>query len=96
MVPAAKRTQHSRLRLYRTTNPQWNIGLQKEKDYWVTDIERTLVDCLVQKRLLGTQIALEGLRQAMKGNKTTLDKVLKMAARLQVEHRVIAYIEALA
>ncbi len=96
MVPTEKRTQHSRLRLYRATNPQWNIGIQKEKNYWVTDIERTLVDCLVQKRLLGTQTAVDALRQSIKDKKTTLDKVLKMAVRLKVEHRIVTYVEALA
>ena len=96
MVPVTKRTQHSMLRLYRTSHPQWDIGIQKEKNYWVTDIERTLVDCLVQKRLLGTQTSAEALRQAIRDKKTTLDKVLRMAVRLKAEHRIITYIEALA
>ena len=96
MVPAEKRTQQVQLRLFRSTNPQWNTGVQKEKGYWVTDTERTLVDCLVQKRWLGSQTAVEALRQAIKDQKTTLDKVLRMAVRLKVEHRIITTIEALA
>ena len=96
MVPAEKRTQHSVLRLFRTTQPRWNIGIQKETGYWVTTIERTLVDCLVQRRLLGAQTAVEALRGAIKDKKTTLSKVLDMSARLKVEHRIITYIEALA
>lgn len=96
MVPAEKRTQHSLLRLFRTTQPRWNIGIQKETGYWVTTIERTLVDCLVQRRLLGAQTAVEALRGAIKDKKTTLSKVLDMSARLKVEHRIITYIEALA
>jgi len=96
IVAVAKRTQYAKLRLFRSSNPKWNIGIQKEKGYWVTNIERTLVDCLVQKRLIGTQTAVEGLRQAIKDKKTTLDHVLKMATRLKVEHRIITYIEALA
>ncbi len=95
MVPAEKRTQHSKLRLFRTANPKWNVGIQKEKNYWVTNTERTLVDCLVQKRSLGTQTAVEALRQAIKDKRTTLDEVLKMAARLKLEHRIITYIEAM-
>jgi len=96
MVPAEKRTQHSTLRLFRTTQPRWNIGIQKETGYWVTTIERTLVDCLVQRKLLGTQTAIEALRKAIKNKKTTLSKVLDMTMRLKVEHRIITYIEALA
>lgn len=96
MVPDTKRTQHSKLRVFRKIHPWWTVGIQKEVQYWVTDRERTLVDCLTQKRLIGTQTAVEGLRQAIKDQKTTLDKVLKMAARLKVEHRIITTIEALA
>lgn len=96
MVPDTKRTQHAKLRVFRTTHPRWTVGIQKETGYWVTDIDRTLVDCLTQKRLIGTQTAVEGLRQAIKDQRTTLDKVLKMAARLKVEHRIITTIEALA
>lgn len=96
MVPAEKRTKHAALRVYRTANPQWRIGIHKKNGYWVTDLERTLVDCLVHRRLLGTQTAVEALRQAIVTRKTTLDKVLRMATRLQVEHRILMYIEALA
>lgn len=96
MVPNKKRTQHSKLRIFRTINPRWTIGIQKENGYQVTDVDRTLVDCLTQKRLIGTQTAIEALRQAIKNKNTTLDRVLKMAARLKVAHRIIPYIEALA
>lgn len=96
MVPDTKRTQHSTLRLFRTNHPLWTVGIQKETQYWVTDIERTIVDCLTQKRVIGTQTAIEALRQAIKDQRTTLDKVLKMAIRLKVENRIITTIEALA
>lgn len=96
MVPDTKRTQHAKLRLFRTTHPRWTIGIQKETGYWVTDIDRTLVNCLAQKKLIPTQVAVEGLRQAVKDQKTTLDHVIKMATQLKVEHRIITYIEALA
>lgn len=95
MVLAEKRTQHKKLRLFRTANPRWNIGIQRGKKYWVTSIERTLVDCLVQKRLLGAQVGVEALRQAIKDKKTTFDKVLEMAVQLGVKHRIITYIEAM-
>lgn len=96
MVPAEKRTQHSQLRLYRTAHPRWHIGIQKENGYWITTIERTLVDSLMQKRLLGPQTAVEALRQAVKEKKTTLDKVFRMAVQLGGTHRIITYIEAMA
>lgn len=96
MVPVQKRTQHSALRLLRTNHPHWKIGILKEEGYWVTNLERTIIDSLVYKKLLGTQIGIEALRKTVKENRTTLGKVLDTAVRLKVEHRIIAYIEALA
>lgn len=96
MVPVHKRTTHPSLRLLRTNHPYWKIGILKEKGYWVTNLERTIVDCLVYRKLLGTQTVVEALREILKGKETTLGKILDMAVRLKVEHRIIAYIEALA
>ena len=47
------------------------------------------------KRILGVSIGVTALKTALKEKKTTIDKVLKMATRLGVDHRVMGYIEAL-
>lgn len=96
MVPLQKRTQHASLRLLRTKNPHWGIGILKEGGYSITNLERTIVECLVNKKLLGTPTGVEALREALKEKKTTLSKIWDMAIRLKVGHRIIAYIEALA
>lgn len=95
MTDASKRTRHRNIRLLRTRNPQWGVGIEKKKHYWITSIERTLVDAIIYRNLIGTNIAAESLRKAIKGH-VTLGKVADMARKMGVYHRVQPYVEALA
>ena len=95
MVPGGKRTADRTLKLFRSRNPQWKIGLQKKEGYFITNIERTIVDCLVQRSRIGTNTSIAALKTAIDSKQTTLGKVLEMAKSLGVVHRVLPYIEAL-
>jgi predicted transcriptional regulator of viral defense system len=95
MVPGHKRTVDRRLKLFRARDPNWKIGIEKHDGYFITTIERTLVDCLAHRSRLGTQIGIEALRRAITTKKTTLGKIMEMAAQLEVGHRILPYIEAL-
>ena len=59
-------------------------------------MERTLIDCLVYKRLIGSQVALEAMKQAIAQKTVKLGDLYDMAKKMGVEHRVRPYIEALA
>jgi predicted transcriptional regulator of viral defense system len=96
MVEASKRTKHRDLRLLRTRNPMWNIGIQKKRRYWITSLERTLVDAIVYRQLIGTNLCVEALRRAVKNNGANLGKLIDMGKKLGVAHRIRPYIEALA
>jgi predicted transcriptional regulator of viral defense system len=95
LVPQSKRVVSKSLKLIRTRNPHWEIGIRKNKKYWITTLERTLVECLLYKEKLGSQTALEALRNALSRKKVKLADVYDMAKKLKVDHRVAAYIEAL-
>lgn len=95
MVPASKRTRYSDLKLLRTRNPEWQIGIEKHDGYSITTLERTIVDALCARMRIGTQIATEALRKAIQSKKTTLGKIMDVAKQLGVIHRVRPYIEAL-
>lgn len=95
MVPEDKHTAHKDIRLLRSRNPNWKIGIASAKGYKITNIERSIVDALAMKRILGVSIAVGALKVAIKEKKTTLSEILKMATRLGVDHRVMSYIEAL-
>ena len=95
MVPQDKRVQSRELKLIRARNPQWEVGIVKEKGYSITSLERTLVECLLYKKRLGL-VPIEALKEALRQKKVKLSGVLEMAVRIKVEHRIIKYIEALA
>lgn len=95
LVPSSKRTSLKELRLLRSREPQWDIGIKKTQKYWITTPERTIVDCLIHRRLIGNQVALEALKKAISQKKVKPGNVLDMAKKMGVEHRVLPYIEAL-
>src|SRR3989338_2090368 len=96
LVPDSKRVVSKELKLVRSRNPQWNIGIRKMKNYWITTLERTLIDSLIYKRLIGSQVVLEAMKQALTQKKVKLGDLYDMAKKMGVEHRVRPYIEALA
>lgn len=96
MVDATKRTTSREIRLLRTRNPKWKIGIEKRDGYWITTLERTLVDAILYRRFVGTNLCMEALRKASKESPAVLGRVLDMGKKLGVSHRIRPYIEALA
>lgn len=96
LVPEYKRVSSKDLRLVRSRNPQWKIGIQKMKGYSITTLERTLIDCLLYKKIIGTSVAIESIKNAIAQKKVKLGDIYDMAKKMKVEHRIYSYIEALA
>lgn len=96
MVDATKRTQYRDIRLLRTRNPRWSVGIEKKDGYRITSLERTLVDAIIYRNLIGTNLAMEALRKAIKNSTVTLGSIIDMSRRLEVYHRTRPYFEALA
>ncbi len=96
LVPAAKRVASKDLKLIRSRDPKWDIGIQKTEGYWITTLERTLIDTLLYRRMIGSQVAIAAIKQAVDQKKTKLGKVYDMAKKMGIAHRVLPYIEALA
>lgn len=94
LVPAPKRVVSKDLKLIRSRDPQWDIGIHKTRYYWMTTLERTLVDCLLYKRLIGHQVALAALKQALVQKKVKLGQVYDVAKAMGVAHRILPVIEA--
>lgn len=95
LVPAPKRVVSPDLKLIRSRDPRWNVGIRKTKGYWITTLERTLVDCLLSRRFIGRQIALAALKQALAQRRVKLGRVYDMANKMGVAHRIRPIIEAL-
>lgn len=95
LVPHEKRVRSSQLKLIRSRNPNWNIGIKKEKKYWITTPERTLIECLLHKKIIGSNVALEAIKYALSQKKAKLNDLYAMAKKMKVEHRIHSYIEVL-
>ena len=95
MVPISKRTTARDLKVFRTRNPDWEIGVEERDGYAITSLERTIVDCLTYRARVGARIGIEGLRRAIENKVTTLGKIMDMAVKLKSDHRIRPYIEAL-
>lgn len=95
-VPATKRTKIPSLKVLRQSDPQWDIGIEKKDGYNITTVERTLVESFCYKTMLGSTVPIEALREAVTKKLTTPSKVLDMAKKMGVVHRILPYLEAMA
>lgn len=60
----------------------------------VTDTATTLADCFRFRSKVGVDVALEGLREALKRKKTTPDAIMKAAQRRRIWTKLRPYLEA--
>ena len=95
MVPEFKRVVSKDLKIIRCRNPKWKIGIQKNPDFHITTIERTLIDCLIHKKIVGQQVALTALKNALREKKVKLGNLYDLAKKMGVAHRIKPYIEIL-
>ncbi|MGK5082055.1 type IV toxin-antitoxin system AbiEi family antitoxin domain-containing protein [Bdellovibrionota bacterium FG-1] len=96
LVPVEKHTRFAGARLFRKREPRFNVGVVREKGYSITSVERTLAECLIERKRIGTNVAVEALRTAIAQKKTTLSNVLDMANQLSAADKIRPYIEAMA
>lgn len=95
MVPSSKRVQNLHLRIYRTRSPKWNVGIKKHKDFWVTSLERTLIDCLLFKKTVGSSVAITALKESVFQKKVKLHDIIKCAKKMGVLSKIQTYLEVL-
>ncbi len=95
LVPESKRVTARDLKLVRSRDPRWEIGIRKTKRYWITTLDRTLIDCIIYKRLIGSQVALSALKRAIAQNRAKPGALYGLAKKMRVDHRIRPYIEVL-
>ncbi len=92
MVPHSKISRQKNLQLLRVRTPRWEIGITKQKEFWITDVTRTIVDAFAHSRLISNQVAVESLRRAIEQGSTTMKAVYEMAIQFEIGHRVLPYV----
>lgn len=94
LVNADGRSYHKDIRLYRSRNPNWKVGIVKADGYKITSLERTIVDAIILKKKFGN-LGIEALKKALKEKLTTASKIMDMAAKLDADELVLPYLQAL-
>jgi predicted transcriptional regulator of viral defense system len=87
-VPLEKSTRKYNIKIIRKKNPYWKVGIERVKDIKVTTIERTLIDCLTDKRHFTQLDAIKYTKIALKERLTDIKSLFAMAKKLKVDHRV--------
>ncbi|MGE3757576.1 MAG: type IV toxin-antitoxin system AbiEi family antitoxin domain-containing protein [Pseudobdellovibrionaceae bacterium] len=94
LVNIDSRSTHKDIRLYRSNNPHWKIGIVKADGYKITSLERTIVDAIILKKRFGT-LGIQALKKALREKLTTASKIMDMATKFGADERVLPYLEAL-
>ena len=95
----APRVRELRLRIVRFSGPAWTFGV-RETDFEgvparITSPARTVADCFRFERLVGAEIALEALQDALRQRKTTIAELSRVAEVLP-SRRLSAALDAVA
>lgn len=93
MAPINRRITYKNIRLVRLKNPQWNIGIVMEKNYWITTLERTIIDCLIYPRFVGTRAATMALKRAIQTKMTNISNLVETASQLNCLKKVYPRLE---
>lgn len=80
------------IRLHRARDPKWEIGIDRKKGFWVTSLERSIVESMVHTDKTGREGYI-ALKKAIFDKKTTIFKVIKMAEALGYKKRLAPYFE---
>lgn len=96
MVPyESTPARNKRVRVVRSRNPRWRIGVQKMPRFKITTVERSIVDAFRYWRLTGINEAIYALKVALKERQTTKTKIYDMAKSLNCKKVLLPYLEAM-
>ena len=101
-IPRGRRTPATRTtRIRAVTMISANHGLDVDEHQFegvpirVYSLERTIVDCFRLRRLVGHDVAVEALREAIGTQKVDISKLLHLAGLLRTRRLIQPYVEAL-
>ncbi|WP_456016847.1 type IV toxin-antitoxin system AbiEi family antitoxin domain-containing protein [Pseudomonas fluorescens] len=88
-----------RLEVVRATREVLNAGIEYANIEGVNvpiyGIAKTIADCFKHRRHVGEDVAIEALRDALRGRRTTASELLKYAAINRVARRIESYIKVM-
>jgi len=95
-IPEARQT---RIRVVTMIGTSFTLETQERSFEGVTvkvfSLEKTIVDCFRLRRLVGHDVAIEALREALNGQKINVSKLMHLADQLRSRRLIQPYVEAL-
>jgi predicted transcriptional regulator of viral defense system len=95
-IPIARQT---RIRAVTMTNACYELGIDvhvlEGVQVKVYCLEKTIIDCFRLRRLIGHEVAIEALREAIRTDKINLSELLRFAGQLRSRRLIQPYLEAL-
>lgn len=93
------RVSYPPMKFVRFSNESISQGIEKHKiegvAVRVTDPATTIADCFRFRRKVGIDVALEGLREALKRRKASADDIMKAAQHRRIWTKLRPYLEAM-
>ncbi len=94
LVSHKDRPRSEKIKIVRSRQPKWKVGIVSHRTFSITNIERSIVDSFRYQKLVGIPTALHALKTALKEKQTTKSKIFDMAKKLGTEKRMIPYLES--
>ena len=96
---ALPRLDYPRVRFFRASGEAFKAGVEhREIDrvaVAIYDVAKTVADCFKYRNKIGLDVALEALRDCLRGKRATVDDLWKYARTCRVERVMRPYLEAL-
>jgi predicted transcriptional regulator of viral defense system len=87
-VPYEKSARLKSVKIVRKRNPFWDVGIETVDGVKITNIERSLVDAMADRKHFTKAQSFKMILSAINNKKTTLMKILNMAKKLKVINRL--------
>lgn len=97
---ARPRVDRPRMRFFRASGEAFTSGVEHRRidrvEVAIYGVAKTVADCFKYRNKVGLDVALEALRECLRGKRATIDDIWKHARICRVERVMRPYLEALA
>jgi predicted transcriptional regulator of viral defense system len=94
------RVDHPPLRIVRFSGSAWTYGVERHGvegvPVRVYSPAKTVADCFKYRNKIGIDVAVEALRETLRGRRATTDELMRAAAACRMARVITPYLQALA
>ena len=83
------------IQTYRFGGRSYDSGVERHGNIKVYGIAKTVADCFKFRNQIGMDVALEALREALRGRKATIAEIMDQASVCRVKNVMMPYLESM-